>query len=128
MDTITRSRPDTTARIVAILAALGAVGAAFMAVAHLGVDVPGIGGPGRLLLPVAIGFGVGTGLFAAVCIGVLRRAPWAWPVAVVVNGLAFVSAVVPPRGAFSFVAGGITLLAVALLVSPGGRSALLAGD
>jgi hypothetical protein len=128
MDTTTTPRPDTTARTIAALAGLGTVGAAFMSIAHLGVDVPLIGGPGRMLLPVAIGFAVGTALFAAVAVGVLRRASWAWPVAVVVNGLAFVSAVVPPRGAFSFVAGGITLLAVALLVAPAGRAALLYQD
>jgi hypothetical protein len=129
MDTTTiNTRRDGTATAVAALAGLGALGSALMTIAHLGVEIPGLAGPGRLILPAAILFGVGTVLFVMVALGILRRATWAWPVAVVVNGLAFVSAVVPIRGAISFVAGGITLLAVVLLVTRQGRAALLPRD
>lgn len=133
-DATSRSRPRetaaqrrgarTTARVIAVLAVLGALGALVMAIGHLGVDLPAAPGPGRMILPVAIGFFVGTALFTAVAYGTLRASAWAWPVAVVVNGLAFVSAMFPFRGWMSAIAGAVTAVALWLLLSPSGRREL----
>lgn len=119
--------PRRPAAAVAVgwLAVVGAVGAAWMMLAHLGLDVAVLDafGPGRMLAPVAAGFAVGTVLFAIVAHGAFRAARWVWPVGLVVNGLAFVSAAVPFRGWVSAIAMLVALAAVVVLLSPQGRSA-----
>lgn len=123
MTTASHAKP-LPALAIGALACLGAAGAAAMSIAHFGIALPGFEGPGRLLLPVALGFVVGTALFAAVAVGAFTRRSWAWPFAVVVNGLAFVSAAMPFRGPVSAVAMAVTGLALVLLLSPPGRAAL----
>lgn len=120
----TSIRP-TAATAVGWLAVLGAIGAAWMMLAHLGLDLAVLDafGPGRLLAPVAAGFAVGTVLFAVVAYGAFRGAGWAWPVALVVNGLAFVSAAFPFRGWVSAAAMVVTAVAIVALVAPAGRAA-----
>jgi hypothetical protein len=64
-------------------------------------------------------------LFALVAYGAFRTARWAWPVALVVNSLAFLSSVFPVRGVEALVPAAVTLGAIALLLSRPGRDALL---
>lgn len=99
-----------------------------MSVAHLGVELPLLGG-GVTLVPVAIGFGVGTVLYAATALGAFTLRPWTWPLALVVNGLAFASTAAPlSRGDSDPVTIGaiaVSLLALVVLISRPGRTALL---
>ena len=115
------------ATAVGVLALLGVVGSVLMTLAHLDLDVAFLQalGPGRSLPPVAAGFAVGAVLFAVVAYGALRTAPWAWPIALVVNAVAFVSAVFPVRGVEALVPALVTLAALGLLLSRPGRDALL---
>jgi hypothetical protein len=117
------------ATIVGVLAVLGVIGSIIMTLAHLDLEIPVIsqfGPTGRAIVPVAIGFAVGTVLFAATAYGAFRRTSWAWPVALVVNGLAFISSVMPWRGLEnSGVPALVTLIALGVLLSPAGREALL---
>ena len=112
-------------RSVAGLAAAATLGSAIMALAHLGIDsaVLGFIGPGRLIVPAAVGFIVGTVAFAAVTIGAWHRRRWAWPAALVANGLAFATAAFPFRGWFSVTAATVAGIAIALLIVPSGRRA-----
>lgn len=121
-DTSTRTRqPAATA--IGVLALVGTIGAVVMALAHLGIDVGVI--RAASLPPVATGFAVGAVLFALVAYGAFRRTAWAWPLALVVNGIGFLSAVFPWRGPEAIVPAAVTLVAVAILLSRPGRDALL---
>jgi hypothetical protein len=114
-------QPAATA--IAALALVGMVGASIMTVAHLGIDLGFI--RAAALPPVAAGFAVGAVLFAAVAYGALRSTAWAWPLGLVVNGVGFVSAVFPWRGAEALLPAAVTLAAVVILLSRPGREALL---
>lgn len=129
MTDLATSRRPTAATAVGVLALLGVVGSVVMTLAHLDLDIPvvsALGPTGRALPAVAAGFAVGTLLFAAVAYGAFARTSWAWPVALVVNGLALASATMPWRGIESSgVPALVTLIALVVLVSRPGRSALL---
>lgn len=118
------TRPPA-ALAVGVLALLGVIGSIIMTLAHLGLEIPVIEGfgPGRLLLPVAIGFMVGTILYAVVAFGAFTVAGWAWWTGLIVNGLAFVSAAFPFRGWVSGVVMAVSAAAVAVLLSRPGREA-----
>ncbi|MEX0591990.1 MAG: hypothetical protein WD152_00805 [Nitriliruptoraceae bacterium] len=120
-----RRSTQAISRSVAGLAAAATLGSAMMALAHLGIDstVLGFIGPGRLIVPAAIGFVVGTAAFAVVTIGAWHRRRWAWSIALVINGLAFATAVFPFRGWFSVAAATVAAAAITLLILPGGRLA-----
>lgn len=121
----TSSRP-VAAAAVGWLAVVGVLGSAAMAIAHLGIDVPVVGGA-VLLLPVAISFAVGTVLYALVAFGAFTQRPWAWALGLVVNGLAFAATAAPPyRGGVEPVAMAVSLAALAVLLIPAGRRAFLA--
>jgi hypothetical protein len=110
------SRPGP-ATAVTVLAVVGALGSAAMVVFHLV----------QIYLPaVAGGFVVGIFLFGAVAYGAWRRTGWAWPVALVVNGLGLISSVMPWRGLeMSGPPALVTLAALVILISRPGRDALL---
>lgn len=119
-----RTRPPA-ATAVGWLAVVGVVGAVFMSLAHLDVGVPFLE-VGRVVMPVAIGLAVGAVLYAVVAYGAFSRASWAWPAALVVNGIALAATAGPPfRGLFELVPIAVSLVAIAILVSRPGREALL---
>lgn len=119
-----RTRPPA-ATAVAWLAVLGVAGAAFMSLAHLDVGLPFVE-VGRVVMPVAIGMAVGAVLYAAVAYGAFTQRSWAWPVALVVNGIALAATLGSPgRGGVGLVAIAVSVIAIAVLVSPPGRAALL---
>lgn len=131
---MTRTAPHTDRRpaaatTVGVCAALGVVGSIVMTLAHLDLGLPvvsALGPTGRSLPFVAAGFGFGALLFALTCYGAFKRTSWAWPVAVVVNSLALGSAVLPWRGIDrSGLPTLVTVVALAVLLSPAGRAALL---
>lgn len=119
-ETRTTSRP-AAATAVAVLAAVGVLGAIAMTVFHVDLYRAGT-------VPVFVpaGFALGALAFAAVAYGAWRRTAWSWSVALAVNGLGFVSAVFPWRGPQALLPAVVTLVALAVLVSPQGRAALLA--
>lgn len=128
----TKTRPAPTrppaATAVGSLALAGVAGATFMALAHLGVDLPLVA-VGRVVAPVAVGLALGAVLYALVAYGAFTRRPWAWPAALVVNAIALAATVAPPqRGAFEYVPIALSLVAIGILVSPPGRAALLQRD
>lgn len=120
-----RTRPSWPATTVGWLAGLGVAGSAFMALAHLGVTLPLVGDT-PYLAPVAVSFAVGTVLYAVTAFGAFLRRNWAWALGLVVNGLAFASTAAPPyRGGIEPVAMLVSVVALAILVSRPGRTALL---
>jgi hypothetical protein len=125
--TATESRTDRppAATAVGALCLLGVVGSAVMAVAHLGLEIPALEfvGPGRLIVPAAVSFLLGTALYAVAAYGALRVARWAWPTALVVNVLAFGTAAFPYRDWMSGAAIVVSLAVVTILLSPPGRAA-----
>ncbi|HVL99185.1 MAG TPA: hypothetical protein VM324_07830 [Egibacteraceae bacterium] len=122
-DTTSRTRPPA-ATAVGWLAVAGVVGATIMSLAHLDVAVPFVE-VGRVVLPVAIGLAVGAVLYAVVAYGAFTQASWAWPVALVVNGIALAATAGPPfRGPFELVPIAVSLVAIGVLVSSAGRAAL----
>jgi hypothetical protein len=122
-----RARPPA-ATAVGALAVLGVVGSAVMTLAHLDLDLPvlDVVGPGRLVVPAAVSFAVGTVLYAVAAYGALRVARWGWSVGLLVHVLGFVTAAFPYRGWISGVAIGVSVAAVAVLLSPPGRGAFRA--
>jgi hypothetical protein len=122
----TRTDRPPAATVVGALCILGVVGSGVMAVAHLGLEIPALElvGPGRLIVPAAVSFLLGTVLYAVAAYGALRAARWAWPAALVVNVLAFGTAAFPYRDWMSGAAIVVSLTAIAVLVSPQGRAAL----
>jgi hypothetical protein len=123
--TQTRLHRPPAATAVGMLCVLGVVGSGVMALTHLGLAIPGLElvGPGRLIVPAAVSFTLGTVLYAAAAYGALRVARWAWPVALVVNVLAFGTAAFPYRGWISGAAIVVSVAVIAVLVSPRGRAA-----
>ncbi len=124
----TTARPRGPARLVAVLAALGLLGSLLMALSHAGIVVPGLaalGPQGQVIAPVAAGFAAGTLAFAAVAVAAWAQRPWAWPLALVINALALVSAAFPWRGTLSTAAIAVTGVALIVLLSPAGRRSLL---
>jgi hypothetical protein len=116
--------PNTAASAVGWLAVIGAVGAAVMSLAHWDVPMPLVDDVGRVVAPVAVALGIGAVLYVAVAFGSFRRMRWAWPLGLVVNGLALLSTVAPPfRGPVELVAIVVSGAALALLLSRPGRSA-----
>lgn len=112
-DRVERSK---AALAVGALAVVGMLGSIAMVVFHVDLGLP----------LVAVGFGVGALLFAVTGYGAFTRASWAWPLALVVNGLGLVSSVVPWRGLeMSGPPALVTLIAVVILLSRPGRAALL---
>lgn len=98
-----------------MLAVVGVLGAAYMAVAHRD-----IGGPG-----LALGLAGGALLYAAVAYAVFTAKAWAWPIALVVNGITLAVTTMPFRGGLAAVPVAVSVVALAILVSPPGRAALL---
>lgn len=113
-------------RLAAGLAVLAAVGAALMAVAHLGVDVPLLPtqGLGRAVPPAAAAFTLGTILFAAVAWGLRSSARWAWWLGLVGFALALQGSAMPYRGVGSAVGIALSVLGLAALLHPATRRAL----
>lgn len=110
-------------RALVVLLALGAVGSAVMTAAHLGMPLPeAFGfGPGRVIVPAAIGFVVGTVLYAIAWVGVQRRTSWCWLVALAVNALALTTATVQYRGLGSLSAIVVSIAVLIVLLTPSGR-------
>lgn len=107
------------------LSALAAVGNLLLAIAHTGVTIPlfsSLGPQGGAVPPAVVAFAVGTTLFTAITIGLLRQHRWAWIAGLVVSALAVLSGVGQFRGVVSAV--GIVLavgLAALLLARPSRR-------
>lgn len=106
-----------------------AVGSALLTIGHLGVGIPVLSalGPGgnRVVVPAAIAFGVATALQTAVCVGVVRRRAWAWPLGTVVSTMTVVGAAMPFRGSISAVGIALALVELVALLSGGARRTLL---
>ncbi len=101
---------------IAVLALLGAVGAAVMVVAHLALDMTAL----------AAGFAVGTVAYLLLALGTWRRRAWAWPLGLVVNAIGLAAALLPWRGLDrSGLPTLVSLVALGLLLSRPGRNALL---
>ena len=120
----TSTRPPA-ALAVGVLAVLGLVGSLVMTLAHLGLGIAVLDalGAGRLVVPAAISFATGTLLYALVAYGALRTRRWAWVAGLVVNVLAFGTAAFPIRSWISVVAIAVSVAAIAVLLSPPGRTA-----
>jgi hypothetical protein len=116
-----------TVRAAAALALAGALAAALMAVAHLGIDLPLLPtvGAGRPVPPATAAFGVGTLLFALTAGGLARAKPWSWPLGLTVNALTLASCAMPYRGPASAVGIVMTAAAIVLLLLPSARRAVL---
>lgn len=126
-DAPSRTRSPAAAT-VGWLALVGVAGAVFMALAHLDLGLP-FTEVRQVVLPVAIGMAVGAVLYALVAYGAFTRKSWAWPAALVVNGIALAVTLGPPfRGAVELVPVVVSLAAIAVLVSRPGRAALLRGE
>lgn len=109
------SEPRTTApTAVAWASGALAVGSALLAIGHSGVRVPVVSalGPGGddPVVPAAIAFAAAAALHGAVCVGITRRRPWAWPLGILAGAITLLGAAVPFRGAASLI--GIVLAAV----------------
>lgn len=127
-DTTTSQTRPPAATAVAWLALVGVAGAIFMSLAHFNVGVPFLD-VGRVILPVAVSLAVGAVLYALVAYGAFTRASWAWPAALVVNGIALAATLGPPfRGLFELVPIAVSLAAIVVLVSRPGRAAFLDRD
>lgn len=107
---------------VAVLAAVGVAGSVLMTVLHVDLYQAGV-----VPLLVPAGFALGAVAFAAVAFGAWVRAPWAWPLAVLVNAVGLLSALFPWRGPQAVAPVVVTLAALAVLLSAAGRAALLRG-
>lgn len=123
---ITNLHRPLSLRLAAGLALAGAIGAAIMAVAHMGADLPLLPtqGLGRAVPPAAIAFTFGTLVFAAVAWGLRFCARWAWWLGLVANALALQGSAMPYRGAGSAVGIAISSLALVLLLLPSSRRAV----
>lgn len=108
---------------IVVLSIVGALGSGVMLLAHLGLDLDLLAplGPGRLIVPAAIGFAIGTIAYTVVVFGAAQHRSWAWLTALLVNGLAVVVASIPFRGWFSVIAVAVAAMAIILLLMPGIR-------
>ncbi|HUH07702.1 MAG TPA: hypothetical protein VML96_07840 [Egibacteraceae bacterium] len=124
--TETAQERDWAWTALAWLAGLAAAGSAIMALAHMGLQIPvisGLGPGGARSVPVAaLVFGISTLMFLLILFGMLMRRAWAWPVALVGNGFALIGAANPFRGPVSAAAIAVTVAAIAILLSPPGRT------
>ena len=111
------------------LSVLSALAAAVMAIAHLGIRVPvisALGPQGTDAVPPAVAaFSLAAVLFTVIAVGVAGSRTWAWPVGIVVNGVALVAAAVPYRGVGSLAGILVSATALALLLSPPVRRTLM---
>lgn len=121
----TDERP-AAATLIGWLAVIGVVGALVMALAHSPFSVPVIDEviPAPSIPPLSASFVLGAVLFGAVAYGAFTLASWAWPAAVAVNAVAFLSSSFPYRGPVGLVPAAVTLIALFVLLSPQGRAAL----
>lgn len=119
------ARMASTLRAAAVLSAVAAVGSLLLAIAHTGVRIPlfsQLGPQGGAVPPAVVAFAVGTVLFTAITVGLVRQRRWAWVAGLVVSTLAVLSGIGQFRGAVS--AAGIVLaiaLAALLLARPSRR-------
>jgi hypothetical protein len=113
------------------LAVAGAGGSALLALGHAGIEVPIVStlgpGDGRSVPAAAIGFSLVTLAYATVAAGVFGRRRWAWPAAFGLNALAFVAGIAQFRGPASAVGLALCATALALLLVPDVRRALVDG-
>lgn len=118
--------PAPLLRATVASAALGALAALLMAIAHLGVDLPLLPtvGAGRPVPPAAAAFGLGTLACVVVAVGLARRARWSWPLGLLVFALGFTGAAFPYRGVGSAVGMALCAAVVALLLTPSVRATL----
>lgn len=126
MNEITRPRPWTILAAVA-LSGLGAAGAFLLAVAHLGVELPGLsalGPTGRAVLPAAVGFAVAALLLGGLTWGLLAGKRWAWPAGTGLALLGILSGIGQFRGVASAVGLAVMLALLVLLVTPSARDFL----
>lgn len=122
----TAARPPA-AVLTGWLFAIGGVGAALLAVAHAGVEIPlvaALGPGGGRAVPVAAAvFTLGAVLMLALAAGAFARARWVLPVGALVALLAVVEGFRNYRGVASAAGIAMGLLLLLLLLSPGGRRA-----
>lgn len=114
---------------VTALSGLLAFGCSVMAVAHAGVAVPIVSrfGPqgDAAVWPAVVAFSFGAALLTVIAVGAARERAWSWPLGLVVHALVVLGAATPFRGIGSLVAIVVSVAALALLLSPPGRGALL---
>lgn len=119
------SSVEPTVRVAAGLAVAGAVGCAVLAVAHAGVEIPGVSalGPGgsRAVWPAAVAFAVGVCAYATVAAGLRAGAAWAWWAGEALFAATVVGALRPFRGVGSVAGAVLGLDGAALLALPSGR-------
>lgn len=121
-----RNRPWTIVA-AAVLSGAGALGAALLAIAHLGLDLPGLsafGPSGQAVLPAAIGFGVATALLALLTWGLWSGRRWAWPAGTGLALLGILSGIGQFRGMGSAIGLGVMVVLLVLLVMPSARDHL----
>ncbi len=122
-------RGVAAAMVVGWLSGVLSAGAVLLALAHAGLSLPLLSalGPGgdRAVPPAAIAFSVLAVLAAVVAAGAFARRSWAWPLGLVVHALAVFGAATPFRGPVSLVGILLSLSALAVMLSPSGRTALL---
>ena len=113
------------------ISAVLALGCLAMAIAHAGVEIPGLSaiGPGgdQVVIPAVIAFSVAAVLLAVLTLGLWQRRPWAWAAGLAVHGVVLAGSAMPYRGVGSLI--GILLAGTAfvLLASPAGRDAVMRG-
>ncbi|MEX0868724.1 MAG: hypothetical protein WD011_03545 [Nitriliruptoraceae bacterium] len=105
------------------LTVVGALGATTMALAHLDLGIAGFArlGPGRTILPAAVGFTLGALAYAAAAIAVFGRWRHAWLFATVVHAFALITSVSPVRNWVSVVAATVSGVTLVLLATPHAR-------
>lgn len=113
-------------RLAVAVAWVAAAGAALMALAHTGVEVPllsALGPRGGAVPPAVAAFGIGTALFTTIAVGVARGWAWARWVGVAVSMLAVLGGVGQFRGPVSAIGIVVALvLGGSLLVGRSGSS------
>lgn len=109
------------------IALVGALGAALLAIAHTGVEIPlvsALGPSGGAVPPAAAAFTVVTVLFAAVGWGLRRRRAWAWTLGVAIGVLGVLSGIAQFRGVGSALGMLVAAALAALLLAPQSRAAV----
>lgn len=108
-----------------VLAVVGAVGCAALAVAHAGVEVPLLSalGPGgsQPVWPAAVAFSAATLAYAAVAAGLQAGAAWAWWAGMALFAVTVVGALQPFRGVGSLAGIVLGVLGLVLLALPSAR-------
>lgn len=114
----------STLRAAAVLSGVAAAGNLLLAIAHIGVTIPLFSqlGPQGGAVPAAVmAFTIGTVLFTAITIGLVRQQRWAWVAGLVVSALAVLSGVGQFRGAVSAAGIVLAICLAALLLAPPSR-------